>query len=131
MRHTTAYFLFLIYTTILLGQVVPILSDALSHTFAKAIHIATVHARYGSNHLGKELENTNQNSNKNNSTKSTESFEVHILAEETIYNFYQEENVTDFISCNVQNLPAVFISTTSPPPKFPGNIFQKLSGIYL
>ncbi|MEP6512575.1 MAG: hypothetical protein ABJA79_01805 [Parafilimonas sp.] len=63
----------LLYLTVVFKPAIPIISDALSHTFADAIHIATVHAKYGNNHLEKELATEgfdNDNSKNQNTVKS-------------------------------------------------------------
>ena len=39
----------------MLRPLLPIASDTISDTFAQATHITTIHAKYGSNHLQKEL----------------------------------------------------------------------------
>ena len=51
MRYLAAYFLMLFYMVIMLKPLIPVICDAWSHIFAEAEHIATIHAKYGSNHL--------------------------------------------------------------------------------
>ena len=69
MKVPIAYYLLLLYVTVMFKPLIPIVSDAVSHTFAEAIHIATVHAIYGSNHLEKELSETSSETNTNRNIK--------------------------------------------------------------
>ena len=59
MKFAIAYYLLLIYATVILKPLIPVVEDVLIHCFAEAYHVATVHAKYGNNHLEKELANTN------------------------------------------------------------------------
>ena len=58
MKAPIAYYLLLLYGIVMFRPLIPMVSDTLSHTFSEAIHIATVHTVYGSNHLEKELSTT-------------------------------------------------------------------------
>ena len=78
---TKAYYLLLIYSTLMLQPLIPVAIDCWQHTFAEAQHILTVHAKYGSNHLEKELaaaSSENGNNKDQNSVKSEETTPVHI-----------------------------------------------------
>ncbi len=55
MKYAVAYYLFLLYCTVLLRCAIPVACDALSHVFNEEEHIATIHAMYGYNHLQKEI----------------------------------------------------------------------------
>ena len=90
MRVPIAYYLLLLYVTVMFKPLVPIVSDAISHTFSEAIHIATVHAIYGSNHLEKELSNTtsdNTNSKHQNSSSAEDPVPVHVSSNVCLYRF--------------------------------------------
>lgn len=67
----------------------PIVSDELSNVFAEAIHVATMHAKYGSHYLEKELEKTDSDNNKNhNAGLPGKKLAVHIFTNEYSYCFY-------------------------------------------
>jgi len=51
MRFPTAYYLFILYETLVFQLLILIGKDVLSRTFPDAIHIATGYAKYGNNHL--------------------------------------------------------------------------------
>lgn len=100
---------------------IPIISDTLSHTFAEAEHLATVHEKYGNNHLENTLtENgsVNDNQNNNNSIKTDDPipFHVSVDVDENIFkHFFTVKPVTDSLA---HNLPCVFVLKNIPPPKF-------------
>ena len=111
----------LLYVTVMLKPLIPIVSDALSHTFSEAIHIATVHAIYGSNHLGKELAGTASDDVNNKPQKSINTEDqvtVHISANECLYNFSVQRTDNPFSLLKLFKLKAGFILKQSPPPKF-------------
>ena len=58
MRFPAAYYLLLIYCTVLMRCALPVACDALSHLFNEEEHLATVHAVYGSHHLAAEVAGT-------------------------------------------------------------------------
>ncbi|MDQ6608288.1 MAG: hypothetical protein M3Y85_00495 [Bacteroidota bacterium] len=111
----------LLYVIVMFKPLIPIISDALSHTFAEAIHISTVHAIYGSNHLEKELANTssdNANSKSQKNINTEDQVTVHISANECLYDFPVSEADKSFSLLKFFNLKAGFILKQSPPPKF-------------
>ena len=55
MKHPAAYYLLLLYCTLMVRCAVPVACDALSHIFNEEAHLATVHAVYGSHHLQAEV----------------------------------------------------------------------------
>ncbi len=121
MRIPIAYYLMLLYVTVMLKPLIPIVSDALSHTFSEAIHIATVHAIYGSNHLEKELSDTSPDnaSNKHQSNANTEDqVQAHLCADECLYSFSGNRANNHSFFLKRSKLKAGFILKYSPPPKF-------------
>ncbi len=72
MKYAAAYYLFLLYCTVLLRCAIPVACDALSHVFNEEKHLATVHAVYGNNHLEKEVA---ANETDNNKTATTVKYE--------------------------------------------------------
>ncbi len=90
MRFPTAYYLMLLYLTVMLKSLLPTINDAVSHTFSEAEHLATVHAKYGDNHLESALartESDSDNSKNQNTVKTTEPVPVHISEDECMYDF--------------------------------------------
>lgn len=125
MKFTTAYYLTLLYLSVLLNPLIPVISDALSHTFADAIHIATVHAKYGNNHLEVELANeaADDGNNKNpHNINSEESVSVHISVKECAYVFTLNAVNKQFFGRKLHTLNDIFISKQAPPPKSPDEI---------
>ncbi len=55
MKHPGAYYLLLLYCTLMVKCAAPVACDALSHLFNEEDHIAIVHAVYGSHHLQTEV----------------------------------------------------------------------------
>lgn len=122
MRFQIAYYLMLLYVTVMFKPLIPIVNDVLSHTFSEAIHIATVHAIYGINHLEKELSNTacdNANSKHQNSINTEDQVPVHVSTHECLYDFCCNGTGKDYFSLKLYKLRAGFILKNFPPPKFP------------
>lgn len=117
-RFITSYFLILLYIITAFGQLMPIIKDAVSHTFAEAIHIATVHAKYGINHLSKEIGESTQKGKKTDFSKYAESYEVHTKSDEfslTPTGFYIDAKFCILI---IRRSDLISISKQSPPPRY-------------
>jgi hypothetical protein len=118
MKFTIAYYLCLIYTTVMFQPLIPLVEDAFAHTFAEAYHIATVHARYGNNHLEKDLANTSEGANKNQtSLKQDEAFTVHIPTMQMHKEFITRPFKRSYPNSETLKLPASFTQVLAPPPK--------------
>ena len=121
MRVLIAYYLVLLYITVMFKPLIPIVSDALSHTFSKAIHIATVHAVYGSHHLEKEISNSssgNANSSHQNTVNTEDPMPVHVSTNEWSRGFCFDRTGKDYSSIKLYKLKAGFILKSFPPPRF-------------
>ena len=121
MRFPIAYYLMLLYLTVMFKPLVPLISDAISHTFEDAIHIATVHAVYGDNHVEIELAGTgsdNDASKNQNTTKAQDPIPVHVSEETAAYDFTLTEADKYYPSLLLYNLMGIFISKDAPPPRF-------------
>lgn len=121
MRAPVAYYMMILYFTVMFKPLIPIVSDALSHTFAEAIHIATVHAIYGSNHLQKELADTgseNSNGKHQHTTNGEEQVQLHISANTCVYDFNYLPPAKNYSSNKLYKLFTGFIVKHTPPPKF-------------
>lgn len=121
MRNTTAYYLLLLYLTVMLRPIIPVIGDAWSHTFNKAEHLSTVHAHWGKDHLAVEVADKaseNDNSKSQRTIKLEDQFTSHICT--PVYKFIcslKEENLP-YASLQACQITAVFISVQAPPPKF-------------
>lgn len=119
MRFTTAYYLLLLYSLVMFRPMMPLVGDVMSHVFAEAIHIATVHAKYGSNHLEKEMGKTASDNSKNhNAVLSGENLTVHISTNECSYCFYPGRQNKNYPVLRLHNIEDILIHKQSPPPKF-------------
>ena len=120
MRFPIAYYLMLLYLTVMFKPLVPLISDAISHTFEDAIHIATVHAVYGDNHVEIELADTgsdNDTSKNQNTTKAQDPIPVHVSEKATVYEFALNEADKNYPSLLLYNLMGIFIYKDAPPPR--------------
>lgn len=120
MRVPIAYYLMLLYVTVMFKPLVPIVSNAISHTFYEAIHIATVHAIFGSNHLEKELCDTadNANSKPQNSINTEDQVPLYVSTNEYVFDCYFNKTDKDYFYLKLCSLTPGFISKNFPPPKF-------------
>ena len=121
MKFTIAYYLLLLYVSVMLKPVIPIISDALSHTFSAAEHIATVHKKYGNNHLQKSMQDSgseNDTDKNQNTTKSQEPIPVHVSAKEYSNYFLNCIILNHHQSKTSNNLSRIFLLKDIPPPKF-------------
>ena len=109
----------LVYTTVIIKPVIPIVEDAFAHTFAEVIHIATVHAMYGENHLQKELANTSDNdkSKSQNNLKTEDLVPIHICPEVCDHIPYLRVD-KNYNSVILYQIASVFLFNEAPPPKF-------------
>lgn len=124
MKFVSAYYLFLLYLTVVFQPLVPIICDALAHTFENEIHLATVHAHYGSNHLETTLAETNANDkNKENHTtfNSEDPFPVHFAEDRYTVIFILTKMPVKHPVVNLSLLPFAFIAKQFPPPKYSSN----------
>ena len=90
------------------------------NTFADAIHIATVHAKYGNIHLEIELRATgsdDDNCKNHHPEKSAEQQTVYVSQEEDRYDFSLNKFDKDYFGFAWFKLPFVCISLPTPPPK--------------
>jgi hypothetical protein len=119
MRYPGAYYLLLLYATLVLQPLLVVTQDFLSHTFEDAIHIATVHAKYGNNHVEIELAQTNSDDNGKNhdSPKSEEQIPAHVFPNPFDHCFNSNLVIDQFVPLKPNKLPSVFISKQIPPPK--------------
>jgi hypothetical protein len=114
-----AFYCMLLYVTVIFKPLLPIINDELAHTFAEAIHIATVHAIYGENHLQKELSDTATDSNgkTQNTVKTEDASTPHIWAADTYSPSFRLSISNNYCIASLNKITAVFPSSDKPPPK--------------
>jgi hypothetical protein len=106
----------------MLRPLIPLVKDAWDHAFSETIHIATVHAKYGANHLEKELaagETGNRADGKTqNTTRAQQLAEPHFFTN-TFFAFTPPEGgcLKDKPFAN-PGLCVGFAYIQGPPPKF-------------
>src|ERR1022692_2264038 len=121
MRAPIAYYMMIVYFTVMFKPLLPIVRDVVSHTFAEAIHIATVHAIYGSNHLQKELAQTcdsNSNNKHQGPNNGQDEVQVHVSATEFICHLFPSAIGIHFQTSGLSPLENGFLAQDAPPPKF-------------
>ena len=120
MKFAIAYYLLLIYTTVILKPLIPVAEDALFHCFAEAYHVATVHAIYGNNHVDIALaDDAKDDSNKNQSaSKAGEQDTVHISIKEQTPAFVIKIQPEKIFIHTADKPCTIFILKNIPPPKF-------------
>lgn len=121
MKNVTAYYLMLLYLTVMFNPLMPIVADALAHTFAEAIHEATVHARYGEHHLSAEIAATgadNDNTKHQNSLKAEDPVPVHLASVEPSFNIFFNPVVSIYYNQDDHKFSSIFILNPVPPPRF-------------
>ena len=121
MKFTTAYYLMLIYLTVICKPLIPVICDAVDHSFSDAIHIATIHAKYGNNHVAlqiAELEKENSSPGNSHSVKLLQTEAEHLSNFEV---YMIEQPVVTFVLFNL-HVPVFYdnwsIASPLPPPKF-------------
>lgn len=121
MHFSTAYYLMLLYIAVMFKPVIPVVMDAYDHAFHECIHLATVHEKYGSNHLDKALANAgsdNENGKSQKSISTEDPVPVHITSGEVSFALSASDTTIQWAGGKFCTLPSVFLSRLSPPPKF-------------
>ena len=92
----------------------------MAHEFNEIEHVSSVHAKYGSDHLQKDLAERDSDTNKKNqsSLKSEDQVAYHIYANEISIDFHDNGYNKKIPLLNLNKLSAAFIHKHIPPPKF-------------
>lgn len=121
MKSPAAYYLLLLYMAVMLKPLLPVVSDFWSHEFNGLEHISLVHAKYGNQHLQKELADSSagNESNKNqNTVKFEDQVSFHIAQQVVKYNFLLKINDLPYPKFSHEKLLFVPLTIQGPPPKF-------------
>jgi hypothetical protein len=120
LKSLAAYYFLLLYTTVALKPFLPLVGDALSHAFAKAEHISTVHADHGDHHLEHELaEAGEEHGHEQNPTlpKAEDLIQSHLLVPRYVVGSGATDFNRNYSLLIEQKLPAIFLTKQGPPPK--------------
>jgi Ca2+/Na+ antiporter len=120
MKPAITFYLLLLYCLLIFKPLISITKDLVSHTFSEAIHLATVHAIYGSNHLQKELddsESDNSNSKHQTNDKTETEIQLHIsfteFASDLNFIFLKK----NYFVANINHVKKGFLTIYSLPPR--------------
>lgn len=119
-KFSIAYYLIIIYVSIMFKPMIPLIIDAFDHSFAKAEHIATIHAVYGDNHTEADVAKAggeNSSDKNQNTVKCAEYASVHLFCPKEKSRIVINPIHTTYSSLIFYNIPDTFISITVPPPK--------------
>jgi hypothetical protein len=111
----------LLYLTVMVKPLIPIVSDWWQHEFNEMEHISHIHGVYGSHHLQHEIADTssdNEHCDDKNTLKSEDQVAFHVLANKYKTDYNSTLSGNQFHLLKFLNLPSVFISKKGPPPKF-------------
>ena len=106
----------LLYVTVMVHPLVPILCDAWCHSFSEINHIATIHAKYGTHHLEISLSKTSEKNNEKSTSKIDSSDSQHIFIKVEKTALFQKVACT-FPSIDLEKIIPIFIGLNTPPPK--------------
>ncbi len=121
LKSTTAYYLMLLYLSVMFKPLIPIITDAWEHEFNEIEHLSLVHEKYGSHHVEKELADNSHDDDhdKNpNTLKSEDQVPIHVLADEYKNTSISEAFDKHFALLTYSILLFIFIAWEGPPPKF-------------
>ncbi len=119
MRHPSAYYLLLLYCTVLMRCAIPVACDELSHIFNEEDHIATIHAVYGNNHVEKEIAADEKDNTKSQSTvKYEDQIPVHLSGETYMLTTSTIQPILHSSCFAVVQLQSIFLPKHIPPPRF-------------
>lgn len=118
MKYAAAYYLFLLYCTVLLRCAIPVVCDAISHICNEEKHLATVHALYGNNHLQKEIASGESNNKNATTIKFEEPVLVHLLSPVFSLPHCIKNNIKTGNCFITSRCLSVYLQQIFPPPKF-------------
>lgn len=100
----------------------PIINDAVSHIFKDAVHVATVHALYGENHVDYEIKaaaSENDNDKNQNTLRSCEDISVHTPVKEYVTHCAGLSSYGNkSFARNNDNTCVIYLPRQLEPPKF-------------
>lgn len=118
MKFGLAYCLLLVYLAAIVKPVIPIIKDAIAHSFWRIEHIKIVHHSHGHHHTHIEIKSSSDKDKETpTATRYQEPVSVHIFTHKRIeiarhYSFV-EKNYPDYMNV----LSNAFRQVITPPPK--------------
>lgn len=97
------------------------ISDAYNHAFSESIHLSTIHAKYGSNHLESTLAKAgadNDNNKNQKGLRADQPFLVHLNWEQPFYDFSIDKLNNHYSLFKLFRLPSTLLGKFAPPPRF-------------
>ncbi len=110
----------LLYLTMMVRPVLPIVIDWYQHEFNEIEHLACVHAQYGSQHLQREVAESaaeNGQPKKVSCTAFEDPIPFHIPITEAPYAVLANLNRLEFFHNIAGKLPQTYILCDGPPPR--------------
>ena len=120
MRFPVAYYLLVLYCSVMIRCALPVACDAFSHIFNEEEHIATVHAAYGSNHLQAEVASTvsdNKTPHHAASVQQDDPTVVHTFPQGYNSNFIVEMPLLSHSDFTSYRLSVADADCINPPPE--------------
>ena len=111
----------LLYLTVIFKPLIPIINDVWEHQFNEIEHVATVHEKYGSHHVDKELADKSHDDDhcpNPNTLKSEDQVPFHTLANEYKSTFISDASDKHFSLFTFIEPLFISIALKGPPPKF-------------
>ncbi len=98
--------------------VIPVVRDMYAHTFGEAIHLATIHAKYGGSHLEKALATTGETSRKDQkNADSGDTYMIYIGTPANNFDCLLNRVEVTYPYIKYYELPTTFLSIPVPPPE--------------
>jgi hypothetical protein len=102
----------------MLKPFIPIIADSLSHEFNEVAHVSTIHTKFGSHHLQKEMSDSSSEDENQSLLKSEDKVSFHVFENDCDLNFDINLIDSQFLLLPAPKIFAVVISKHIPPPKF-------------
>lgn len=121
MKFTTAYYLLILYVTVIIKPFVPVITNIWDHAFNEVEHVCTVHAVYGEKHADAEFgkaSSANENGKNQSTLHSQEPVPVHVSVNEYKAELIQPCVEKIYADLLLYIFPDSYYSIVIPPPKY-------------
>lgn len=118
MKFAIAYYLLLIYATVIAKPILPVAEDILLHCFAEAYHIATVHANEGKDHVEKEMADSGKDDASSKDQKADKAGQtIYEAVVDLTFSFINPYPLIYHYSFLNESLSKIYIAYINPPPR--------------